>query len=49
MRDLLTAKEQQLHLHSWQLRQLVPDEVGGLPRAPQTALGVGAALRRCSQ
>jgi serine/threonine-protein kinase len=31
MRDILTEKEHQLHVSSWQLRQLVPEHVGVLP------------------
>lgn len=39
IRDLLTAKERQLHLHAWQLRQLVPDPAVRLPKPAATALG----------
>jgi serine/threonine-protein kinase len=43
MRDLLTAKEQQTFLHSWQLRQLVPEEASGpveMPLPPEPACAI---------
>jgi eukaryotic-like serine/threonine-protein kinase len=34
MRDILTAKERQLYVQTWQLRQLVPDEASAHIRMP---------------